>query len=337
MPGSNSKSGSCTCSIAPAERCPNGTRPSNGRSPSQSTSMGCAAAPHEHRFRFDDAIDDSTDGAHREISAIDGAVVVSLVQLPGPYGALRLRIDLENRTTATPRDRDTALRHALVAAHTLVTVDQGRFVSMTEGPEWATPDVKGCTNEGTWPVLAGSEQVVLSSPIILGDNPQIAPESPGDLYDATEIDEILTLRTMTLTDAEKAEARATDPRAARVIEQVDQLPAGASRSVARRAALPTSGRGRQRARCRRRPRPPHASANAVVGSWRRRLGRPGDRSRRCRGRADRTRVTRSATAGTQSPHRRSGSVPRRAQRDRRGSAVRRRWSAAPRCDARRRS
>ncbi len=181
-------------------------------------------APDERRFRFTHAVDDGTDGAHREISAIDGAVVVSLTELPGPYGALRLRIDVENRTDASPTDRDIALRHALVAAHTMVAVDRGRFVSMTDGPEWAAPDVKGCTNEGTWPVLAGSEQVVLSSPIILGDNPQIAPESPGDLYDATEIDEILTLRTMALTDAEKAEARATDPRAARVIEQVDQLP-----------------------------------------------------------------------------------------------------------------
>jgi hypothetical protein len=75
-----------------------------------------------------------------------------------------------------------------------------------------------------WPVLGGTEQLLLSGPIILGDNPQIAPESPGDLYDSTEIDEILTLRTMTLTDEEKAEARATDPRAARVIDQVDALP-----------------------------------------------------------------------------------------------------------------
>ena len=82
-----------------------------------------------------------------------------------------------------------------------------------------------CTNDGVWPALASpDDRVLLSSPIILEDHPQIAPESPGDLYDATEIDEILTLRTMTLTDEEKAEARATDPRAAAVIDQVDGLP-----------------------------------------------------------------------------------------------------------------
>ena len=65
---------------------------------------------------------------------------------------------------------------------------------------------------------------MLSSPIILYDHPTIAPESPGDLFDATEIDEILTLRTMALTDAEKREARATDDRAAAIIDRVDNLP-----------------------------------------------------------------------------------------------------------------
>ncbi|HET7518892.1 MAG TPA: hypothetical protein VFN05_14640, partial [Actinomycetes bacterium] len=62
------------------------------------------------------------------------------------------------------------------------------------------------------------------SPIILYDHPTIAPESPGDLFDATEIDEILTLRTMALTDAEKREARATDERAAAIIDRVDTMP-----------------------------------------------------------------------------------------------------------------
>jgi hypothetical protein len=65
---------------------------------------------------------------------------------------------------------------------------------------------------------------MLSSPIILYDHPAVAPESPGDLYDATEIDEILALRVLTLTDDEKAEARATDPRAAAIVERCDTMP-----------------------------------------------------------------------------------------------------------------
>ena len=66
---------------------------------------------------------------------------------------------------------------------------------------------------------------MLSSPIILYDHPEVAPESPGDLYDATEIDEILALRVLTLTEDEKAEARGTDPRAAAIIDRCDHMAA----------------------------------------------------------------------------------------------------------------
>ena len=65
---------------------------------------------------------------------------------------------------------------------------------------------------------------MLSSPIILYDHPAIAPESPGDLFDAIEIDEILSLRTLALTDEEKREARATDPRGGAMIDRAETLP-----------------------------------------------------------------------------------------------------------------
>jgi hypothetical protein len=87
--------------------------------------------------------------------------------------------------------------------------------------------VLACRNDGTFPVLAGdgdSNDVVLSSPIILYDHPAIAPESAGDFCDATEIDEILALRVLTLTDDEKAEARRTDPRAAAIVDRCDVMP-----------------------------------------------------------------------------------------------------------------
>jgi hypothetical protein len=76
-------------------------------------------------------------------------------------------------------------------------------------------------------VLAGEEgqrDLVLSSPIILYDYPQIAPESPGDLFDGTEIDEILALRILTMTDAEKQEVRNGDDRARRILERTEILP-----------------------------------------------------------------------------------------------------------------
>jgi hypothetical protein len=147
----------------------------------------------------------------------------------GPYGVVKLRLRVENTNPwqGPAARRDEALRRSLVAAHTLLAVDAGSFVSLLDPPEWARPAVASCDNQHTWPVLVGEEgrdDVLLSSPIILYDHPRVAPESPRDLYDGTEIDEILTLRTMALTEEEKAEARATDARAAAIIDHVDALP-----------------------------------------------------------------------------------------------------------------
>jgi hypothetical protein len=147
----------------------------------------------------------------------------------GPYGVVKLRLRVENTNPwQGPADRrDQALRRSLVAAHTLLAINAGSFVSLLDPPEWARPAVASCENQHTWPVLVGepgrSDQM-LSSPIILYDHPRIAPESPRDLYDGTEIDEILTLRTMALTGEEKAAARATDARAAAIIDHVDTMP-----------------------------------------------------------------------------------------------------------------
>ena len=165
----------------------------------------------------------------RRWAALDGRIQLSAARVAGPYGALRLRLRVENRAVpeVPPRSRDEALGHAMIAAHALIAVPGGAFLSQTDPPEWAAAEVAACTNIGTWPVLAGPadcRDLVLSSPVILYDHPEIAAESAGDLFDATEIDEILTLRTLALTDAEKREARATDPRAAQLMDRMDNMP-----------------------------------------------------------------------------------------------------------------
>ena len=66
---------------------------------------------------------------------------------------------------------------------------------------------------------------MISSPIILYDYPKIAPESPGDLFDAAEIDEILSLRILAMTDQEKREMRHVDEQARRILERTETLPA----------------------------------------------------------------------------------------------------------------
>ncbi len=84
----------------------------------------------------------------------------------------------------------------------------------------------GCQNIGAWPVLVGDpgeRDTMLSSPIILYDYPQVAPESPGDLFDSTEIDEILILRILTLTDDEKRAAAAVDERVRALLYRNESL------------------------------------------------------------------------------------------------------------------
>ena len=168
--------------------------------------------------------------AVRRREPLAGLVSVRAIPVHGPWRAVRLQVRVENRTVVSPVPprRDDALPSALIAAHTIISVSGGEFISMTDPPIWAQPAVAECQNEGGWPVLAdpdGGRQVVLSSPIILYDHPELAPESPGELYDGTEIDEILTLRTLALSDAEKAEARATDPRAAALLDRVESMDA----------------------------------------------------------------------------------------------------------------
>jgi hypothetical protein len=112
------------------------------------------------------------------------------------------------------------------AAHARLSTSQGAFVSLTDPPERLRAAAEACDNVGVWPILVGepgSADTMLCSPIILEDHPRIAPESPGDLYDGGEIDELLTLGILSLTDEEKAEIRAGDPRARAILERTESL------------------------------------------------------------------------------------------------------------------
>ncbi|WP_222263287.1 hypothetical protein [Modestobacter marinus] len=139
---------------------------------------------------------------------------------------LRLEVRVAN-TGDRVADRDAALASSLLGAHLLLVAGGARFVSLLDPPADARAAAGRCRQHRCWPVLAGGggqeSEVVLASPIILYDHPAVAPESAGALFDSTEIDEILTLRVMTLTEEEKAAARATDPRAATIIDRCDRL------------------------------------------------------------------------------------------------------------------
>lgn len=172
---------------------------------------------------------ETEEGVTRQRWPLEGELRVSTRQIEGPYGILHITIEVVNTASwsDSEADRQVVLRHSLIAAHTVIAVTDGEFISLLDPPEWAKPATKTCRNEHIWPVMVGDEgrrDVILSSPIILYDYPTIAPESPGELFDGLEIDEILTLRTMTLTDEEKAEARATDEKTRKLLDRVDSMP-----------------------------------------------------------------------------------------------------------------
>jgi hypothetical protein len=141
---------------------------------------------------------------------------------------LRLSVSVDNEHPGAPSDKDVAIRTSLIGAHVILEVRAAGFVSLLEPPEEAMAAAGRCSQRRCWPVLAGpagSSDVVLGAPIILYDYPEVAEQSQGALFDSTEIDEILSLRVMTMTDDEKAQARATDPRAAAIIDRCDDMSA----------------------------------------------------------------------------------------------------------------
>lgn len=164
----------------------------------------------------------------RERWSVEGLARMAVEDVPGPYPLTRLRVRVENVTDWGVQGgrREDAMRRSLIGVNVLLHADDGSFLSSLDPPEFAAGAVAACTNQNAFPVLIGDEgdaSTVLSSPIILYDHPEVAAESPGDMCDATEIDEILALRVLTLTDEEKVEARATDARSAAIVDRVDDF------------------------------------------------------------------------------------------------------------------
>ncbi len=163
----------------------------------------------------------------REQNSLVAGLEVSVEQ--AAPGIFRVRVTIENETPlddAGAKSRDEAMMRALVSTHAVLNVREGEFVSLIDPPDDLRDIAQGCHNVGAWPVLIGNpgdKDTMLAAPIILYDYPQIAAESPGDLFDSTEIDEILTLRIQTLTDEEKRLAAAVDDRVRTLLERTETL------------------------------------------------------------------------------------------------------------------
>lgn len=154
----------------------------------------------------------------RQQQAVEGTLEIRAAE--AATGLFRLTCRVVNTTPLEGdacRSRDEALLRCLVSTHTLLGVQGGEFVSLLDPPARWRENAAACQNAGTWPVLIGAAgqtaNTMLSSPIILYDYPQVAAESAGNFFDGTEIDEMLTLRILTLTDEEKLAMTAVDERA----------------------------------------------------------------------------------------------------------------------------
>jgi hypothetical protein len=161
---------------------------------------------------------------------LHGAVTVDCEVVPSHPSRRRMRVRIANRSAVVPGPRSSALRTAFVSAHALLHAQGGAFLSVLDPPEDVALDTASLCNRHTWPVLVGDasgdaqrSSLVLSSPIILYDFPAVAPQSEGDTFDATEIDELMMLSVRSLSDDEREEARATDPRARAIVERAERL------------------------------------------------------------------------------------------------------------------
>jgi hypothetical protein len=150
--------------------------------------------------------------------------------MSAPYSEwLKIRVRIENRSPLEPAsfaNRDEALLRSMASTHTILEIEGGEFISLLDPPEECRETAAACQNVGGWPVLVGApgqRDTLLSSPIILYDYPEIAPESPGDLFDGTEIDEILSLRILTMTDEEKLAAASVDERVRALLERTETM------------------------------------------------------------------------------------------------------------------
>jgi hypothetical protein len=160
------------------------------------------------------------------------AGTIDITVQPLAEDVFKISVKVENHTPVPEPElnqQEEVLMRTFASTHTILESPRGEFLSLMDPPPSYVEASKTCSNIGTWPVLVGKKEkgeavAMLSSPIILYDYPEIAQESPGEFFDGTEIDEILTLRVLTMTDQEKWEMSQGDEHARRILHRTEELP-----------------------------------------------------------------------------------------------------------------
>jgi hypothetical protein len=160
----------------------------------------------------------------RSWERLEGRVETLLDPLGG--GLHRAHVRIVNTSDWPGLERAGAIARTLLSAHAVLRVRGGSFVSSIDPPDNRAEAVFELASEGLWPVLVGEEgdrSTMLAAPIILSDYARVAPESPGDFFDGGEIDQLLVLNILGMTEDEKREMRAGDPRAREILERTEAM------------------------------------------------------------------------------------------------------------------
>ncbi|MDX6691274.1 MAG: hypothetical protein QOG15_2731 [Solirubrobacteraceae bacterium] len=158
-----------------------------------------------------------------EFDELEGRAEIEVERLPDGNGRVTLRVMnvtplTEEEATA---DRKDALLKSMLSTH-LVTQVESEGHTFISPLERGDDGVAGCCNVNTWPVLANLDDTAILGPtIMLPDHPEIAPESVNDFFDGTEIEEALVLHIQALSDQEREEIAAQDPKVREMLARAD--------------------------------------------------------------------------------------------------------------------
>ncbi|KAA9038578.1 hypothetical protein FW778_13550 [Ginsengibacter hankyongi] len=161
------------------------------------------------------------------ISEITGSILISAESIIESTDSFRITVVVTNTTgleNANTISRDEAIMQSFLSTHIILQTLQGEFISQQDTPVKWTTATAGCTNINTWPIVIDkSNTTLLSSPIILYDHPEINPQSSGDLFDSTEIEEALLLHVNLLTEEDRNRIGTEDEKMNAMLKKVNGL------------------------------------------------------------------------------------------------------------------
>ncbi|MEO7294341.1 MAG: hypothetical protein ABIW34_14630 [Ginsengibacter sp.] len=181
---------------------------------------------NEDRYVYDDS-DNVKAKRINSASEIKGNVIIEASTVENMKNTFRIRVNITNTSSIVNADviaRDEALCQSFLSTHIILKSANGEFISGQNPAENFKQAIAQCKNTGTWPILVDeSNTTMLCSPIILYDHPQINPQSKGDLFDSTEIEEALMLHFAVMSDDEKNRIADSDEKLKAMLNKVGMV------------------------------------------------------------------------------------------------------------------